>query len=339
MDQEIRAASKARRHATGRVSILAVAGIVALAIAVGLGLWLVLRGGGEKRARPQAPAAAASQQRLVAFARSVGHPVYWAGPQPRFTYELSRTKDGRVYIRYLPPGVKVGTSRPNYLTIGTYPQRNALATLRATAEKQRARLIGLRDGGLAFQYKSRPTSVYIAFPGSNYQIEVFDPSSARALQLVVSGQVLPVGSPARTPGGSATASVEQLRALAASVGHEIYWAGAQPRHRYELTKTSDGSVYIRYLPAGVPVGTRRPKYLTVATYPQKGALALLESTAAKNGVPTIKLAGGGLAMVDNQHPGSVYVAYPSSDLEVEVYDPAPGKALQIVASGRIVPVH
>lgn len=339
MDHEIRGASRARGHAAGRVPVLAVAGVVVLAIAVGLGLWLLLRGGGEKSVRPQAPASAASQERLVAFARSVGHPVYWAGPQPRFTYELSRTKDGRVYIRYLPPGVKVGTSKPDYLTIGTYPQRNAFATLRATAKKQGARLIGLADGGLAFQYKSRPTSVYFAFPGSNYQIEVFDPSSARALQLVVSGQVLPVGAPARTHTGATAASVQQLRVLAASVGHAIYWAGAEAGETYELTKTSDGSVYIRYLPHGVVVGTRQAKYLTVATYPQKGAVAVLESTAAKEGVATIKLAGGALAMADKQHPGSVYVAYPSTDLEVEVYDPMPGKALQIVSSGRIVPVH
>src|SRR4051794_22542168 len=119
MDHEIRGASKARGHATGRVPVLALAGAVVLALAVGLGLWLLLRGGGggEKIVRLQAHAAAASPQRLVAFARSVGHPVYWAGPQPRFTYELSRTKDGRVYVRYLPPGVKVGTSKPDYLTI------------------------------------------------------------------------------------------------------------------------------------------------------------------------------------------------------------------------------
>src|SRR4051794_39973729 len=67
MDHEITGASKARRHATRHAPVLAVAGAVALAIAVGLGLWLLLRGGGEKSLRRQAPAAAASPQRLVAF--------------------------------------------------------------------------------------------------------------------------------------------------------------------------------------------------------------------------------------------------------------------------------
>jgi hypothetical protein len=299
-----------------------------------------LRGGSEESKPSQrAPAAAVSIQRLNAFASSVGHPIYWAGSQPRFTYELSRTKDGRVYIRYLPPGVKLGNRNPNYLTVGTYPQRHAFATVRAIAKKQGATLIHLAGGGLAFQYKSRPTSVYLAYPGADYQIEVFDPSPTRALQLVVSGQVKPVGAPPRTPAGSTAASVQQLKALAVALGHPIYWAGPQSDYTYELTRTRDGSVYIRYLPPGVPVGDRRPAYLTIATYPQKDALEILEATAAKNHVPTMKLHNGGLAFVDKKHPTSIYLAFPKLDLQVEVADPARARARRLVTSGQIAPVR
>jgi hypothetical protein len=35
----------------------------------------------------------------------VKHPVYWAGPRPSYTYELTRTSDGRIFVRYLPTGV------------------------------------------------------------------------------------------------------------------------------------------------------------------------------------------------------------------------------------------
>lgn len=309
-----------------------------VAVVTGLVLWLVLRGGGGKET-PRAPATAASIARLNRFASSVGHPIYWAGSQPSFTYELSRTKDGRVYIRYLPPGVKPGTSKPDYLTVGTYPQPHALATLRATAKKQRATLIHLAGRGLAFQYKGRPTSVYLAYPGSNYQIEVFDPSPTRALRLVSSGQVQPVGAPPRTAAGSTAATIKQLKALAIALGHPVYWAGTNPATRYELTRTNDGSVYIRYLPRGVPVGTSSPDYLTIGTYPQKNAFGILKATAAKNHVPTIKLADGGLAFADKKHPTSVYVAYPNVDLQIEVYDPAAGRARQLVTSGQIAPVH
>jgi hypothetical protein len=318
--------------------LLAAGGAVLLAVVIGLVLWLVLRGGGGKEAQ-RAPATAASITRLNRFASSAGHPIYWAGSQPSFTYELSRTNDGRVYIRYLPPGVKTGTLKPDYLTVGTYPQPHAFATLRATAKKQRAQLIHLAGGGLAFQYKGRPTSVYLAYPGSNYQIEVFYPSQTRALQLVRSGQVQPVGAPPRTAAGSTAATVKQLKARAIALGHPIYWAGTNPATNYELTETNNGSVYVRYLPQGVPVGSPLPDYLTIGTYPQKGALGILKSTAAKNHVPTITLADGGLAFVDKKHPTSVYAAYPNVDLQIEVFDPAAGRARQLVTSGQIAPVR
>jgi hypothetical protein len=190
----------------------------AIILAGVLALWLVLRDSGAKTQHMQrAPATAASIACLKAFASSVGHPVCWAGPQPSFRFELSRTKDGRIYIRYLPPGVELGDSNASYLTVGTYPQRHAYATLRATAKKQGARTIDLAGGGLAFQYTRRPTSVYIAYPGSDYQIEVFDPTPARAVRLVEAGRVKPVGAP--PPGTSRAASVQQLKALAVELGH------------------------------------------------------------------------------------------------------------------------
>ena len=48
-------------------------------------------------------------------------------------------------------------------------------------------------GGLAVYSTSSPTNVYVAYPGSDVQIEVFDPSAKRALRLVTSGRVAPVG--------------------------------------------------------------------------------------------------------------------------------------------------
>jgi hypothetical protein len=314
---------------------------IAVAAVVAVVVWLLVRGGGNGGATHavRAPASAVSLQRLDAFASSLGHPVYWAGAQPGSTYELSRTKDGRIYVRYLPHGVKAGTSKADYLTVGTYPQPNAFATLRATARKQGVQTIPLAGGGLAFQYKGRPTSVYLAYSGSDYQIEVFDPSPTRALGLVKSGQVRPVGVPPRTRAKPQAASVQQLKTVAALLGHPIYWAGAKARYMYELTRTRGGSVYVRYLPRGVQVGVARPDYLTIGTYPQKGALAILKATAAKNHVATISVAGGGTAFVDTSHPTSVYVAYPNVDLQIEIYDPAAGRARQLVTSGQIVPIR
>jgi hypothetical protein len=128
---------------------------------------------------------------LRRLAASVGHPVYWAGPRANATYEQTRTRDGRIYIRYLPPGVKEGAARP-YLTIGTYPLANATAAVKAIAKRTGVRTFRVPGGGVAVVDPAHPTSVYIAFAESSYEIEVFDPSAKRARALVASGRIVPV---------------------------------------------------------------------------------------------------------------------------------------------------
>jgi hypothetical protein len=298
-------------------------------------------GGDEETATQPAPTRAramgASVVELVRLSGTIGHPIYWAGPFGGNTYELSRTKDGRVYVRYLPKGTRIGDPKPAYLTVGTYPQAQAFATLKANAKKQGVPTIALRGGGLAFADKNRPTSVYVAYPGSAYQIEVYHPSADRARALVESGRIVPVGI---ATAGRATATAvtpEEIEAAATRARHPIFWAGQQTNSTYELTRTSDGRIYVRYLPAGVEVGDARPSFLTVGTYPQADALAALKASAEKDGSETIDLDGGGLAVIAEK-PTSAYLAYPRQPLLVEVYDPDAARVRELVTSGRIAPV-
>jgi hypothetical protein len=41
--------------------------------------------------------------------------------------------------------------------------------------------------------KADPTSIHLAYPGSDYQVEVFDPSAAVARRVVSSGQLTTIG--------------------------------------------------------------------------------------------------------------------------------------------------
>ena len=136
--------------------------------------------------------------------------------------------------------------------------------------------------------------------------------------------------------GPRAMSVQDLKAFAAAVGHPVYWAGSRAGTTYELTQTSNGRVYIRYLPSGVRVGANEP-FLTVATYPYPHAFAALKAVAKREGAP-IKLDQGGIALVDKGYPKSVHLAYPSSDYQVEVFDPSPPRARAVVISGQIAPV-
>lgn len=143
-----------------------------------------------------------------------------------------------------------------------------------------------------------------------------------------------------TQGGPTAASVEQLRGLPTSVGHPVYWAGARGNETstYELSKTENGNIYIRYLPQGIGVGVPRPDYLTVGTYPFKNAVQALKRLSKKAGTVTRELKGGGLAVANQAGAQNVYIAYPGEDVQVEVFHPTPGRALQLTTSGRIVPV-
>jgi hypothetical protein len=113
------------------------------------------------------------------------------GQIPGTTLELTRTPDGRIYIRYLPAGVAPGSSAPA-LTVATYPAADGLAATTAAARKPDGIRIPLPHGAVAFFARSRPTNVYVAFPGVREQIEVFDPSTRRVRALVAANRLTPV---------------------------------------------------------------------------------------------------------------------------------------------------
>lgn len=129
-----------------------------------------------------------------------------------------------------------------------------------------------------------------------------------------------------------------LTALEGSLGHEVYWAGERPPAQLELTEEADGSVYLRYLPPGVEAGDSRAQFLTVGTYLVADAVGALRRTAAKEGAALERANDGAAILVNPTSEGSVYLAYPGSDLQVEVYDPAPGRALELIRAGAIRPV-
>jgi hypothetical protein len=322
---------RARRLAAPR---LRVGAILAVAAAIGLVVGLVVRGNGDSKPKPQhSTVAALSQQGLTTLARSLGAPIYWIGPTPGYRYELTQTSDGRIYVRYLPPGVKSGT-KAALVTIGTYAVQSAFAVTRSAARKSDSVRVPIRGDGVAFYARSSPNNVYLAYPGSNYQIEVYDPSAGRARQLAVSGQVAPVAGGG--PGAAKAVTFGQLRDAARVLVHPLYWAGPRRGLTYELTQTSDGRVYVRYLPRGDGAGTVKP-FLTIGTYPLRNAFAVFRRLADVKTAVRVPLAGG-IAFYSRSRPTNVYVAFRGIDYQIEVYDPSAAKARQLVKSGQLVPV-
>jgi hypothetical protein len=272
---------------------------------------------------------------LRTLAVSLRQPIYWVGPAANVTYERTSDGNGRILVRYLPAGAKIGTRTP-YLTVGTYTLRDAYAAAQRAASKPGAVQIKVSSSAIAFSTKAHPLNAWITYPGSRYQIEVFDPSPGRARRLVASGQVARVpGSPKESR--PVLVSPKSLAKVATSARQPIYWAGPQPNQTYELTQTSHGFL-VRYLPPGAALGVATP-HLTVGTYPITNPLAAVKRLSRAKGAVLIKLTGGGLAVVNPRFPRSVYLAYPGSNYEIEVFDPSLAHARQLVTSGQITAVQ
>ena len=166
---------------------------VLLIALISFGALLTLRRHEGKTTLPQVGSpAAVSESQLKSLASESSQPIYWAGPK-HGTYELTRTTDGRTYIRYLPSADKVGDRTPNYLTVGTYPTKQAFSALSRAAARDGAVSANVDHGGLLVFNNSAPKRVYFSYPKSGYQVEVYDPSPLEARGLVLSGSIKPIG--------------------------------------------------------------------------------------------------------------------------------------------------
>jgi hypothetical protein len=323
----------------GRIALVAI-GLLVIAGAAVAG-WLVTRNTSSSTSSSTNGAAAVSASGLKKIADALHQPIYWAGIRSRNTYELTQSPDGRVYLRYLPQGVAVGSGEP-YLTIGTYPVVGAYHATAVVAGQVGSVKVQGPNGAIAFYKADHPTNVYEAFPNSNFQIEVYSPSAQEARGLVASGTITPAGGAKYATATAASrttataASPADLKAASDKLGRPIYWVGRKAAAQYELTQLPDGRVYIRYLPPGVEIGADSA-YLTVGTYPVKNAYARTKAAAA--GAGSVKIPEkSGVAFYSTSHPTSVYVAYPGVDEQIEVYSPTAAQAKQLVAAGKVKPV-
>jgi hypothetical protein len=169
-------------------------GIAAIVLASVLVIWAVVMITRESSIEPQ-PAttviadSAAELQSLVAPIR---HFVFWVGPRQGYTYELTTSSNGSVRIRYLPPG-ESGSGGP-YLTVATYPSLNPYSVISGIANSSGNIRLDLPGAGVGTHPVSDSTDVHAAYPGVDYQLEVYDPTPGSTLKLVTSGQLVPVTS-------------------------------------------------------------------------------------------------------------------------------------------------
>ncbi len=144
-------------------------------------------------------------------------------------------------------------------------------------------------------------------------------------------------APAETVGQPAIRTIAELRAAAEISPNPIYWAGARAGTQLEVSQTSGGTVFVRYLPQGTAAGDTQP-HLTVATYARPNGYAEVQAAAKNDGSRSLELEGGGLAVYDPRVPGNVHLAFPGQTYQIEVFSPEDDLALRLVTNGKIRPV-
>jgi hypothetical protein len=130
-----------------------------------------------------------------------------------------------------------------------------------------------------------------------------------------------------------------LAAVTAATGHDVYGVVAPAGTRPEVTRGSNGEVWVRYLAPGATLGDSRADYLTVGTYPRADALAAAKAAAEGDEQRSAELPDGGMMLWSVERPESVYAASPRSDLLVEVYSPDPEAARELVRGGAVAPLR
>jgi len=179
-----------------RLGALRVALFVLVALLAAVVAWALIGGGDDDDGGGEgdpAPARTVSAAELAEIAAASDAPIYWAGERPGAELEYDEGAGDRVYVRYLSAGAETGDPRPAFLTIATYPLTDPAEALQANAKRTNTRVQRARGGALVWVNPDRLQSVYLAEPGSTHQVEVYDPDPATALEVALSGDVVPVG--------------------------------------------------------------------------------------------------------------------------------------------------
>jgi len=148
-------------------------------------------------------------------------------------------------------------------------------------------------------------------------------------QLTVAGQTL----------GQVALTEAQLREVVAKNKLTAYWSGPETNALYSLIANSNGQVFVRYLNDGQGLSDTAPKYRVIASYPQVNAYSVTQAAGNQANAISFINADGAQVFYSKSYASNVYLAYPESAFEVEIFDPGNGVALGLATtSGKIVQI-
>lgn len=134
------------------------------------------------------------------------------------------------------------------------------------------------------------------------------------------------------PGVPKLVTIDELKDLGAEQG-PIYWAGPRKGTKLEVTVTTQGGTYVRYLPEDAEVGTK-DLYLTIGTYDSINGYNALAAAKKKDADVEVSKSGAVIATFKSA-PKSTYFSFPEATFQVEVFSPKDKEARELTESGAI----
>lgn len=128
---------------------------------------------------------ALTETELIELSSEINQPIYWVGPDTESTYTLTIAEGEQAYVKYLPAGVLPGEGDTALRIIATYLRQDAFAVTQAAANNPGAVSLSNSQGGAIYYNSATPNNVYLAYPGQNFQIEIFDPIPGAALEFAL----------------------------------------------------------------------------------------------------------------------------------------------------------
>jgi hypothetical protein len=148
------------------------------------------------------------------------------------------------------------------------------------------------------------------------------------------------GTVSSPTGGQLPLTEVELKSVITKLNTVVYWAGPLKDAKYTLDVTDEGAAFVRYLPDGKGAEDTAKNYLIVATYRVNAAYDAIKTAGNEQDGIGLMTADGAAVYYNKTASSNVYLAFPDQNLQIEVFDPNPGRALQLAnTSGLIKPIR
>ena len=131
-----------------------------------------------------------SEEELLLVARNAPEPIYWSGPIAGYSYLLKLDENGSSLVEYVAPKSLDPKQTSSIRQVATYFSKGAWEKSLVASSAAGFSSFKNSDGSLVFYSIDNANDVFMAFPGKDFQIEIFDNRAGQALSLsVLIGQI------------------------------------------------------------------------------------------------------------------------------------------------------